>query len=713
MSLFLNPAWLWGLAAVAIPVLIHLFFRRRFRIVHWGAMRFLRQAVERSSRRQKLTHWALLAVRMLLLALLAAAFARPFAQAGSAAAGLGLAPQPWVLVIDRSASMGWQGAGGPVWEAARGACLDACASMGAGDRVALVESPPAPEGGLGFSPDRARLADEIRRLSLSDRSADLPAALSEAAARIEEADLRGVRILAATDLQRLSFGSSRGPWTALAARLRDRATVTLLDVGEPDAANLSVASLEPAGGLPVAGRAVRLRAEVRNAGPKDVHGLPVSFWVDGEKKESRLVDAPAGGSGSCEVQVRFDAAGEHVVEAEIPADPLSRDNRRACVIAVRSSLRVLVVADAPEGAEGLESPAAFLEIALAPSPEASPFAIRRVSPAALAAEARQGAIEADLVFASGVERFGLEASAALSRLVRGGGGLVLFLSERTDPEALNRELGEGAEAVLPARLLRLEHAEGPPYRLAPPAGAALGAFLSPFPQERGDLGRVAVWKRWTLDAAEASRTLVQFADGPSALVAGSAGRGTVLLFAAGAETAMTNLPARPLFVPLVHQMAQEAARRGARRANLQVGDWLDVEIPARAVSEEARLAAPGGAETRLAPVKDGEAWRLRAGPLEEAGLWRLEAAGASSHVAVGMDPAESDLSRAKAEEVAARLPGVEVEVVRSLAGRKPAPQGAELSRLFLGLVLAFLYVESLLAWWSGRSGARQAAVSHE
>ncbi len=67
-----------GLAAMAVPILIHLLSRQRRRPIQWAAMRFLMEALRKHRRRLQLQQLLLLAVRCLILALLGAALARPF-----------------------------------------------------------------------------------------------------------------------------------------------------------------------------------------------------------------------------------------------------------------------------------------------------------------------------------------------------------------------------------------------------------------------------------------------------------------------------------------------------------------------------------------------------------------------------------------------------------------------------------------------------------
>ena len=57
---FLNPALLMGAAALAIPIIVHLLNRRRFKRVKWAAMRFLEVSLERNQRRMKVEDWILL-----------------------------------------------------------------------------------------------------------------------------------------------------------------------------------------------------------------------------------------------------------------------------------------------------------------------------------------------------------------------------------------------------------------------------------------------------------------------------------------------------------------------------------------------------------------------------------------------------------------------------------------------------------------------------
>src|SRR5688572_31930749 len=98
----LHPLLLWGVAAVSVPILIHLMLRQRPRPRPWAAMRWLAAALQVAQRKYRLTNLLLLLLRCLVVAFAALAVARPNL------AGLGSGGR-LVLVVDASASMGARG----------------------------------------------------------------------------------------------------------------------------------------------------------------------------------------------------------------------------------------------------------------------------------------------------------------------------------------------------------------------------------------------------------------------------------------------------------------------------------------------------------------------------------------------------------------------------------------------------------------------------
>src|SRR2546430_7727191 len=131
---FLAPLFLFGLAALAIPVLVHLIQRERKRVVEFPSLMFLRRIPYQSVRRRRIRNWLLLAMRAAALALVVAAFARPFVRQGPLAASAATGSREVVVLLDRSASMGW----GDHWQRARAAARQAIDGLSGDDPATPV-----------------------------------------------------------------------------------------------------------------------------------------------------------------------------------------------------------------------------------------------------------------------------------------------------------------------------------------------------------------------------------------------------------------------------------------------------------------------------------------------------------------------------------------------------------------------------------------------
>jgi hypothetical protein len=75
---FLTPLFLVALAGLAVPVIIHLIQRERKNVVQFPSLMFLQRIPYQSVQRRRIRNWPLLLLRLAALALIVAAFARPF-----------------------------------------------------------------------------------------------------------------------------------------------------------------------------------------------------------------------------------------------------------------------------------------------------------------------------------------------------------------------------------------------------------------------------------------------------------------------------------------------------------------------------------------------------------------------------------------------------------------------------------------------------------
>ena len=192
---FTDPAVLWALPLGAVPLLLHLFSRRRARKVEFSDLTLLRRVQAQALPRARLRQWLLAAARSAVVLLLIAAYAGPVLEprAGGGpgpAAPEGQAPGrgdgvDLVLLLDRSYSMGAVSQGRTRWAAAREAADGLLRSLRPSDRVACAAFDERVEGaGLDWMSPRA-CQELIDHSPPDSRGTDYSAALRAAYALLQ------------------------------------------------------------------------------------------------------------------------------------------------------------------------------------------------------------------------------------------------------------------------------------------------------------------------------------------------------------------------------------------------------------------------------------------------------------------------------------------------------------------------------------------------
>lgn len=489
--------------AVAVPVVIHLLNRRRFRVVEWAAMRFLLAAQRKNSRRMRIEQLLLLLVRCLIVLLVVAAMASVTGWAESfwrwlnPEGGRGLlasgARTHKVLVLDGSFSMATKHGDATAFELARQKALDLVEKAGGGDgfSVVLMAAPPrrlVPEP----SEDIRRVADVLRAARLTHGNADLAGTLATVASLLKSSPGKypAKEVYFLTDLQRSNWVSGRPGDLAASfdAFKQAGAKAVFVDVGRDGVNNLAVTHLEL--GDPVATTRTRtlINATLFNHGPArdDLQvRLLVGKALDGGDdqpcvpREVEVRPAKVGKDQMATVafSYRFPAPGDYVVQVQAAADDLPLDDRRGAIVRVRDTVPVLLVNGKPAN-ELFDRATQWARVALSPYEEGTalpPTAVfrPRVLTQAQFSNDRDGDLsDYDAVFLCDVPQVTDAEARRLEAHVRRGGAVVVSLGDRVDLGSYNRTLFKGGEGLLPARLERIARApDGWSYKLAIPPEA--------------------------------------------------------------------------------------------------------------------------------------------------------------------------------------------------------------------------------------------------
>ncbi len=337
-----------GLVAAAGPVLIHLLNRRRFKVVEWAAMDFLREALFRSRRMLQIRDFVLLALRTACILLFGAALAQPFLSA-TADAGSNQ-PVHAILLIDNSLSMSYQRLGGTVLDEAKRQAQSMIENLPRGSRISVLPACGQPSG-VTFDAHYTKqdALEALDAITWVDRQAKPRETLDLAiAAAGRTASPARKQVVLFTDQQ-------VDGWSA--AQLSDQLDqvpggVKLVDLrSDPaDIENSFVADFRVRDAVVDLHTPATFVAVVSHQGPTERRDVPVSLMVEGQVVQTISVDLQPGQRREIEFEpYPFDVSAEPgrpyfaTAEAVLPPDRLPGDDRRALVVPVVAALPVVFV----------------------------------------------------------------------------------------------------------------------------------------------------------------------------------------------------------------------------------------------------------------------------------------------------------------------------------------------------------------------------------
>jgi hypothetical protein len=716
---FLNIALLGGVAALAIPIIIHLFHKSRFQVVKWGAMHLLEAVLRTNQRRIRIEQIILLIIRAAIPAILALCMARPVWKGVQKL--IGEARTSTVILLDNSYSMAASRAGTTNFSLARDEAARLLNELprGSDAQVVLMGEGGAP---LLDEPtyDLARLTQALKPIEAGYGAATLPAALDFAANVFGQMRESARNLIVMTDFQRISFEATEDAQVAqMLDRLRKQPLppdITFFDVGSEAKDNVAVESLDFSRLMVGVGQKLQIRANLRNHGDAPYQDLRVYFKADGKERSMAQIKLGPHEKGQVLFTHSFDTAGSHVVEIVADADALKADNGYMASIPVRDKVPVLLVNGDPSS-EPLKGETDFAEIALQPYSSTGKVALADlITTKVVRTENLDNAAitSAAIVMLANVRQLDGNQVKALENFVMNGGGLLVFPGNRIDPSWWNATLFKDGKGILP---LALGPLGGDLKDSAPSIGIVAQRFDHPaldlFNDPRNGTVSDAAIKMWyklkepAAASANAPTVLARLTSGDPFLVEKQFGDGRVIQCAVPCDADWSNLPMRPFYLPLLQRLSIYLASTVFPPRNLDVSKPLFAFLPVSDAGKKAALALPDGSMREVAVVKKGERGVVEFGQTQQPGLYTLTApSGAATHFVVNTSRRESDLQKLTAAEIADFAKSHGVAVVHSGAEYKQLDRarryGSEFWRPLLWVLLALLFLELFLQQRFGR-----------
>jgi hypothetical protein len=454
---FLHPSYVLpvGAALLAVPVIIHLINRLRYRRVRFAAMEFLLRSQQRNRRRLLIEQLLLLLLRMLIVAAILLLISRLVLDPSALWAFRG-GKSHHVVLLDDSGSMRdrWgetssfkEGLGivrRLVAEGARRPGTQQCTLL-------LLSHPDRP---LFFKHDvnnafAVELENTFERLECSHEALDLVSGV-EAAEKLLAQDPGTVRHLhVISDFRAYDWRERPALRTAFSAVAKTGTSIDFARTVNEAHDNLAITDLGGEVRTAAAGVPVRLKATVRNLGAKVANHVRLGVMADGNLLPLgvEIEKLEPGTEQTRDIDVSFKKAGKHTVEVQLPDDSLESDNHRYAALDISVANPVLIIDGDQEGEDG-----SYVANALAADPTITGFSPRIESADFLTRESLDAY---RCIYLLNVNQLRADAVDRLADYVRKGGGLAWFVGHLVNTTFYNDELYSKAGGLFPVPLARV------------------------------------------------------------------------------------------------------------------------------------------------------------------------------------------------------------------------------------------------------------------
>ena len=310
---FLAPWFLAGLAAIGLPLWIHLLRQYRSTPHPFSSLMFFERRTQSSIKHRRLRYLLLLSLRVALLLLLALAFANPFVTRSAASSGT---HKMLLIAVDNSFSMRF----GDHLARAKQEALRAVSNLNAGERGQVL----AVGSRIHMLTQPVEDADQLKAAIQSIQPSDERSSYGEFARvlrTIAQSSRVPLEVHFISDMQKSSL-----PPSFADLRLGADTNLVFHSVADTRQPNWLVESVTAPGKI-YDPKKVRVQAVIAGVGTEAAKRT-VSLALDGKVLESKSVDIAAGGRATVEFLSLESPYGFHKAEIRIePADSLHQDDR--------------------------------------------------------------------------------------------------------------------------------------------------------------------------------------------------------------------------------------------------------------------------------------------------------------------------------------------------------------------------------------------------
>ncbi len=675
---FLFPWFLGALAVLAVPVIIHLFYFRRFKKVYFTNVRFLKEVKEETSNRQKLRNLLVLLMRCLAIAAMVLAFAQPFIPQRTA---VKKGEKSVSIFIDNSFSMNALSKEASLFDLARQRAKDIVSAYSVEDRFqVLTQDFEGRHQRLVGKEDALNLIDEIKA---SPASRDLSKVLARQAQCLATGKAEHKVAFLLTDFQKNA--------SDLSAFKDSTIEVNLVPMAAVQEKNLSIDSAWFASPVQMMQQTGELFIKITNRSDEKAEEVRLSLRHDGQAFPIGTLSVGPRSSVVDTAIVTPTHAGWHEAKLSITDYPVQFDDDYYLNFHVAEHINVLEINDL--------QPSPAISKALA----TEKFFSLKTQPSRSLDYSKFGQNQCIVVHDVPVVSSGL--AGELAKFAQEGGNVLVFPPASADLNSYKNLL----QTVGGGDLGPLEKAD----RQVSQVNTDEFVFHDVYLNKSANLRLPSSSQNFKL-AANRGEPLLSYRDGSPFLMKYPTGEGAVYFSAVPLDEASSNLTkSAEVFVPMLFKVAISGAKSGKISYTIGRDEVLEAEHPVDKAGRETvyklrGTAEKGGAEAgnnEFIPqqrVLGSKALLTPGTQVRDAGWYKLSLRPDSTlaEFAFNYDRRESDLTYLTEKDLAAGLPS-NMKILSAAAEANLSQvvgeqnQGIVLWRWCVVFALLFLALEGL------------------
>ena len=670
---FAYPEFLFALAAISVPIVIHLFNFRRFKKVYFSDIRFLKDVEIETKSRNKLKNLLILLSRILAIIFLVMAFARPVIPTGNNAT---TASNSVVVYIDNSFSMSAEGEAGNLLEEAKAKAIEVGSAYANGAELHLLTNDfsAAQFRDLSFE----EFKNEVASVQSSPQVRNFDDVVSRASSVFDA--LAPSTLYYVSDLQ----SKTSTPRESSADSLL---SIYIVPVQSGIESNIYIDSCWFNSPSRLSLQPDELNVRVRNAGGKNIENLSVKLTLNGVQRSVGTTNISAKSFEDVVLNFTNATNGLQLAEVSIQDYPITYDDHYYLSFNLANAINILSV----NGQSASNAAAKLYD-------SESNFTVTQVSDGALDYSVLS---TTDLVVLNEVSNFSSGMIQELMKFISSGGSLLFIPAEKPDLNSTNELLlAMGAEKLANADSSKL-NVEG--------VNLKSKVFKNVFTQWEDRIDLPSVNKHFSTETrtTASSERLLTLGNGGSLLSSYRKDKGNCYVLSAPLRDNWTNFHRHALFVPAFYNIALNSVTNGissevigsdelipisSRLENSETLEISNSENNGSFIPERVARAEGNGVFVHNQIQTDGHY------------LLQSEKGDTLQPLSFNFNRAESDMNFLTAEEFAqiARDLGIpNFEIVEgdteSLADKvQELHDGKQLWRLFLVLALLCLLFETVL-----------------